>query len=59
VRAGEVLHIPSNVPHMAVTLEHTLNRLRPPRQDWLDCKKPGGDEGEGARGSGVGVRPPA
>ena len=36
VRAGEVLHIPSNVPHMAVALEDTLDVLRPPRQDWLD-----------------------
>ena len=38
VRAGEVLHIPSNVPHEAVALEDTLDVdiFNPPRQDWLD-----------------------
>ena len=38
VRAGEVLHIPSNVPHMAEALERTLDVdvFNPPRQDWLD-----------------------
>lgn len=38
VRAGEVLHIPSNVPHMAKALEDTLDVdiFSPPRQDWLD-----------------------
>jgi quercetin dioxygenase-like cupin family protein len=38
VRAGEVLHIPSNVPHMAEALEDTLDVdvFTPPRQDWLD-----------------------
>ena len=38
VRAGEVLHIPSNVPHKAVALEDTLDVdvFSPPRQDWLD-----------------------
>jgi quercetin dioxygenase-like cupin family protein len=38
VRAGEVLHIPSNLPHMAVALEDTLDVdvFSPPRQDWLD-----------------------
>ena len=38
VRAGEVLHIPSNVPHRAVALEDTLDVdvFDPPRQDWLD-----------------------
>jgi quercetin dioxygenase-like cupin family protein len=37
VRAGEVLHIPSNVPHAAVALEETLDMdiFAPPRQDWL------------------------
>ena len=37
VRAGEVLHIPSNVPHSAEALEDTLNLdvFVPPRQDWL------------------------
>lgn len=38
VRAGEVLHIPSNVPHRAEALEDTidLDVFCPPRQDWLD-----------------------
>ncbi|HEU4631276.1 MAG TPA: cupin domain-containing protein [Gemmatimonadaceae bacterium] len=38
VRAGEVLHIPSNVPHEATALEDTLDVdvFSPPRQDWLD-----------------------
>ncbi|MGH7476108.1 MAG: cupin domain-containing protein [Longimicrobiales bacterium] len=38
VRAGEVLYIPSNVPHQAEALEDTLDVdiFAPPRQDWLD-----------------------
>jgi quercetin dioxygenase-like cupin family protein len=38
VRAGEVLHIPSNIPHRAEALEDTLDVdiFDPPRQDWLD-----------------------
>ena len=38
VRAGEVLVIPSNVPHKAEALEDTLDVdvFDPPRQDWLD-----------------------
>jgi quercetin dioxygenase-like cupin family protein len=38
VRAGEVLHIPPNVPHKAVALEDTvdLDVFTPIRQDWLD-----------------------
>jgi quercetin dioxygenase-like cupin family protein len=38
VRAGEVLHIPSNVWHEAEALEDTLDMdvFSPPRQDWLD-----------------------
>jgi quercetin dioxygenase-like cupin family protein len=38
VRAGEVLHLPSNVPHKAQALEDTLDVdiFSPPRQDWLD-----------------------
>ena len=38
VSAGEVLHIPSNLPHMAVAVEDTLDVdvFSPPRQDWLD-----------------------
>ena len=38
VHAGEVLHIPSNVPHKARALEDTLDVdvFSPPRQDWLD-----------------------
>lgn len=37
VRAGEVLHIPSNVWHEAEALEDTLDVdvFSPPRQDWL------------------------
>ena len=37
VAAGEVLVIPSNVPHRAVALEDTLDVdvFAPPRQDWL------------------------
>lgn len=38
VRAGEVLHLPSNVPHEAHALEDTLDVdvFSPPRQDWLN-----------------------
>lgn len=38
VKAGEVLHIPSHVPHKAEALEDTLDLdiFTPPRQDWLD-----------------------
>jgi quercetin dioxygenase-like cupin family protein len=40
VSAGEVLLIPSNVPHKAEALEETLDVdvFSPPRQDWLDKK---------------------
>ena len=38
VRAGEVLHIPSNVPHKAEALDDTLDVdvFDPPREDWLN-----------------------
>jgi quercetin dioxygenase-like cupin family protein len=38
VAAGEVLHIPSHLPHKAEALETTLDVdvFAPPRQDWLD-----------------------
>src|SRR5881409_247661 len=38
VLAGEVLHIPSHVPHKAEALQDTLDVdiFSPPRQDWLD-----------------------
>jgi len=38
VRAGEVLHVPSNVPHEAHALEDTLDVdvFSPPREDWLN-----------------------
>jgi unsaturated pyranuronate lyase len=38
VHAGEVLHIPSWLPHRAEALEQTLDMdiFCPPRQDWLD-----------------------
>jgi quercetin dioxygenase-like cupin family protein len=37
VAKGQVLHIPSNVPHEAVALEDTLDLdiFNPPRQDWI------------------------
>ncbi len=40
VRKGEVLHIPSNVPHRAVALEDTLDLdiFSPIRIDWLTGK---------------------
>ena len=38
VRSGEVLVIPSNVPHKAEAIEDTLDVdiFSPPRQDWID-----------------------
>jgi unsaturated pyranuronate lyase len=38
VGAGEVLHLPSWLPHSAEALETTLDVdiFSPPRQDWLD-----------------------
>jgi quercetin dioxygenase-like cupin family protein len=38
VAAGEILYIPSNLPHKAEALEDTLDLdvFSPPRQDWLD-----------------------
>jgi quercetin dioxygenase-like cupin family protein len=38
IRAGEVLVIPSYLPHRAVAVEDTLDVdvFNPPRQDWLD-----------------------
>jgi quercetin dioxygenase-like cupin family protein len=38
IAAGEVLYIPSNVPHKVEALEDTLDVdvFSPPRQDWLD-----------------------
>jgi quercetin dioxygenase-like cupin family protein len=38
LKAGEVMHIPSNVVHGAVAVEDTLDVdvFSPPRQDWLD-----------------------
>jgi quercetin dioxygenase-like cupin family protein len=38
LRAGDVMHIPPNVVHGAVTVEDTLDMdvFTPPRQDWLD-----------------------
>jgi quercetin dioxygenase-like cupin family protein len=40
VHAGEVLLIPSNIPHKAEALEETLDVdvFSPPRQDWLEKK---------------------
>lgn len=38
LRAGEVLHIPSHLPHKAEALEDTLDVdvFSPPRADWLN-----------------------
>jgi len=38
VSAGEVLHIPSNLPHRAEALEDTLDVdiFSPPREDWIN-----------------------
>ncbi len=38
LKAGGVMHIPSNVVHAAVAVEDTLDMdvFTPPRQDWLD-----------------------
>lgn len=38
VRAGEVLVLPSHLPHRALALEDTLDVdvFNPPRQDWLN-----------------------
>jgi quercetin dioxygenase-like cupin family protein len=38
VGPGEVLFLPSNVPHEALAVENTLDVdvFSPPRQDWLD-----------------------
>lgn len=38
IGAGDVLYIPSNVPHKAEALEDTLDVdvFSPPRQDWLN-----------------------
>jgi len=37
VRAGEVLHLPSHLPHRVEALEDTLHLdvFSPPREDWL------------------------
>lgn len=56
VRAGEVLHIPSNVPHRARALEDTLDLdvFSPPRQDWLDGTDAYFHAGGGETGSSEG-----
>ena len=38
IRPGEVLYLPSNVPHKAEALEDaiSLDIFSPPRQDWID-----------------------
>lgn len=38
LRAGDVLVLPSNLPHSAVALEDSLSLdvFTPPRQDWID-----------------------
>jgi quercetin dioxygenase-like cupin family protein len=51
VSAGEVLHLPSNLPHKAEALDDVLDVdiFAPPRADWLDGSDAylrGGTEGE-------------
>jgi quercetin dioxygenase-like cupin family protein len=43
VKAGEILHIPANVPHCAHALEDTLDLdiFSPQRTDWM---RPGGED---------------
>jgi quercetin dioxygenase-like cupin family protein len=38
IGAGELMHIPAHLPHMAEALEDTLDVdiFHPPRADWLD-----------------------
>jgi quercetin dioxygenase-like cupin family protein len=38
VRAGELIVLPSNLPHKALALEDSLSLdvFSPPRQDWID-----------------------
>lgn len=38
LRVGDVLHLPSNVPHAAEALEDTrvLDVFSPPREDWIN-----------------------
>ena len=38
LRAGEVIHLPSNLPHGALALEDTrvLDVFSPPREDWIN-----------------------
>lgn len=49
VRAGEILHLPGDVPHSAEALEETLvvDLFSPPRHDWVDgsATDPGGEDG--------------
>jgi quercetin dioxygenase-like cupin family protein len=42
MKAGDVLYIPSNVPHSAVILEDTVNLeiFSPPREDFLTAELP-------------------
>ncbi len=44
VRAGEVVYLPSNVPHGVVALEETviLDVFSPPREDFLSGDSPDG-----------------
>jgi quercetin dioxygenase-like cupin family protein len=37
VKAGEVLHIPANVPHSAEAIEDCIavDLFSPPREDWI------------------------
>jgi hypothetical protein len=61
VREGEVLHIPSWVPHQAEALDDTfeLDLFSPIRQDWLDGTdtyfQEAGIRGQGSAGTGTGT----
>ena len=60
VHEGEVLHIPSNVPHRAIALEDTLDLdvFSPIRTDWLTKDDDYLRRGERGAGSGAAVGEP-
>jgi len=60
VHEGEVLHIPSNVPHRAIALEDTLDLdvFSPIRTDWLTKDDDYLRRGERGAGSGPAVGEP-
>ena len=60
VHEGEVLHIPSNVPHRAIALEDTLDLdvFSPIRTDWLTKNDDYLRRGERGAGSGAAAGEP-